>query len=60
MAQLVYLKDPNGSDEGVVIDSEDSLDSKLEEEYAPLKVVLKFRLPSDIDIMPCDRLLVAE
>lgn len=60
MAQLVYLKDPDSDDEGIVIDTEDATDAKLEEEYTPLKVERKVRLPEDCDEMPTDRLLVAE
>ncbi len=67
MAQLVYMKDPNvklgdwsSGAEGVVIDTEDTPNEKLNEEYAPLRVERCVRLPDDCSEMPCDRLLVAE
>jgi hypothetical protein len=60
MAQLVYMKDPRSDDEGVVIDTEDTSEEKLNEEYAPLKVNQRVRLPDDCSGMPTDRLLVAE
>ena len=40
--------------------SEDLPDEKLEEEYAPLKVEHKARIAGSVDVMPCDRMLVAE
>jgi hypothetical protein len=60
MAQLVYMKAPHNNEEGIVIDTEDTPDAKLNEEYDPLNVVRKIRLPDDCSEMPCDRLLVAE
>ena len=59
MAQLVYMKEDNSNEEGVVIDTEDSTDEQLEKEYYPMKVIEKVRLPEDCDMMPCDRLLQA-
>lgn len=60
MAQLVYMRVPSGTDEGVVIDTEDTPDDKLNEEYEPYEVQGKVRLPEDCEEMPTDRLLVAE
>lgn len=67
MAQLVYMKLPDvslnnwsGDSEGVVIDTEDTPNEKLNEEYAPYRVERCVRLPDDCSEMPCDRLLTAE
>jgi len=61
MAQLVHMINPNDrSEEGVVIDTDDTPDAKLNEEYAPLAVEDKVQIKGDCGGMPTDRLLVTE